>query len=142
MRLRILLPAVLLLTGMVAGMVAGVLAAGHVARLPAPPADTVRTVAVTVDDLPVVRGRDRRRMQRITDRLLDRLGAAGISAVGFVNEVQLGDPPDSARVALLARWLDAGHELGNHTYAHSSFWDTPLEAFQADVVRGEAVTAR
>ena len=39
-------------------------------------------------------------------------------------------------------WVDAGHELGNHTYSHRSLNDTPLEEFEADVVRGEPVTRR
>jgi peptidoglycan/xylan/chitin deacetylase (PgdA/CDA1 family) len=39
-------------------------------------------------------------------------------------------------------WLDAGLELGNHTYSHRSLNRTPLEEFEADVVKGEAVTSR
>jgi peptidoglycan/xylan/chitin deacetylase (PgdA/CDA1 family) len=37
-------------------------------------------------------------------------------------------------------WVDAGHELGNHTYSHRSLNRVPLDEFQADVVRGEPVT--
>ena len=36
-------------------------------------------------------------------------------------------------------WLDAGFELGNHSYSHPDFHTTPLESFEADVLKGEAV---
>ena len=32
--------------------------------------------------------------------------------------------------------------LGNHTYSHKSINDTPLEAYQADVLKGELATRR
>jgi peptidoglycan/xylan/chitin deacetylase (PgdA/CDA1 family) len=37
-------------------------------------------------------------------------------------------------------WTDAGYELGNHTFAHASFYRTPLAAFQQQVIDGEPVT--
>ncbi|HYP02315.1 MAG TPA: hypothetical protein VER76_19150, partial [Pyrinomonadaceae bacterium] len=42
--------------------------------------------------------------------------------------------------ALLKMWIDAGLELGNHTFGHASFYRTPLEAFQQQVTDGEPVT--
>lgn len=119
--------------------------AAPAASVPAP-ADTAvpgRTVAFTFDDLPMSRdgAYGLARMQDVTTRLLGRLRSAGIVAVGFVNEGKLdrgGDRP--ARTALLEQWLDAGMELGNHTYAHASFWTTPLAEYQREVLRGEAVT--
>lgn len=102
-----------------------------------------RTVAFTFDDLPIARDQayGLARMQDVTTRLVDQLTRAGIVATGFVNEDKLdrgGDRP--ARVALLEQWLDAGMELGNHTYSHVSFWNTPLEEYQRQVLRGERVT--
>jgi peptidoglycan/xylan/chitin deacetylase (PgdA/CDA1 family) len=102
-----------------------------------------RTVAFTFDDLPMSRdgAYGLERMQDVTPRLLGQLRRAGIVAVGFVNEAKLdkgGERP--ARTALLEEWLDAGMELGNHTYAHVSFWNTPLEEYQRQVLRGERVT--
>ena len=82
-------------------------------------------------------------MQAITSGLLRHLDAYDIPATGFVNEQGLGEPDvQPERVALLERWLDAGHDLGNHTYAHPSFYTTPLADYQADVLRGETVTVR
>lgn len=75
-------------------------------------------------------------MREVTSRLLAQLQRAGIPAVGFVNEIKLRGG-DSARVALLEQWLDAGIALGNHTFSHVKFWDTSLEAYQRDVLKGE-----
>ncbi len=105
-----------------------------------------RTVAFTFDDLPMSRdgAYGLERMQAVTTRLVGQLRRAGIVAVGFVNEAKLDkvDEPSArmARTALLEQWLDAGMELGNHTYAHVSFWNTPLEEYQRQVLRGERVT--
>jgi peptidoglycan/xylan/chitin deacetylase (PgdA/CDA1 family) len=67
--------------------------------------------------------------------------------VGFVNEGKLfvaGAAPGQVegRTGVLRMWLEAGLELGNHTYSHRDLNRTPLEEFQADVIRGEAVTRR
>ncbi|WP_341501938.1 polysaccharide deacetylase family protein [Gallaecimonas sp. GXIMD4217] len=103
-------------------------------------ADIARTLAVTIDDLPVVRGQDLARAQAITHGLLTKLQAAKAPAIGFVNEQKLGEPePDPARVALLKAWLDAGMDLGNHGYSHKSFYKTPLAEFQQELLKGERV---
>jgi peptidoglycan/xylan/chitin deacetylase (PgdA/CDA1 family) len=62
-----------------------------------------------------------------------------------VNERKLfvageGSADANRRTSLLQMWLDAGLELGNHTYSHLDLNTVPLERFQADVLRGEAVT--
>lgn len=103
-----------------------------------------RRVAITFDDLPVARGRHHEgSLQQITTSLLSHLVSAGIPAIGFVNESKFGSGEDrEVRVALLEQWLNAGMELGNHTYSHVSFWKTPLEEYKADVLRGERVMRR
>lgn len=105
----------------------------------APPA---RVVAVTFDDLPWARtgGYDEARLAELTADLVRKIRGAGIPALGFVNEQKLEAAP--GREALLRRWVDAGLELGNHTYSHRSFWTTPREQYQADVLKGERVTRR
>ena len=37
-------------------------------------------------------------------------------------------------------WLDAGFELGNHTFGHTSLNRTSLKEFEDSVIQGEAVT--
>ena len=41
---------------------------------------------------------------------------------------------------MLDLWLDAGADLGNHTKSHVSFYKTPLEKFEREVIDGEPVT--
>jgi peptidoglycan/xylan/chitin deacetylase (PgdA/CDA1 family) len=103
-----------------------------------------REIAVTFDDLPAVcvTGRDLATHHGITRRLLDALSAHDIRSVGFVNECNLftGDQLDLARVGLVRQWLDAGQELGNHTFGHVDMHRTQAARFEDDVVRGEPVT--
>jgi len=105
---------------------------------------STREIAMTFDDLPaisVTRG-DLASHRAITIRLVDGLRAHGIPAIGFVNERKLltEGSIDGARVDLLRRWLDAGLELGNHTFSHSDLHAASPDAFEDDVVRGETVT--
>jgi len=98
-------------------------------------------VAMTFDDLPVYgRFRPIADAEAVTADLLAGIARNHWPATGFVNEIQLdaGDRP--RRVALLRRWLDAGLDLGNHSYSHASFTHTPVETYIADVARGERVT--
>ena len=98
-------------------------------------------MAITFDDLPgvLLPEEGSAELATLTDRLVGVLAAQRIPAIGFVNSGKLA--PDGTvnpgRVALLRRWLDAGLELGNHTYSHCDLHAVGLEAFEADVVRGE-----
>jgi peptidoglycan/xylan/chitin deacetylase (PgdA/CDA1 family) len=106
---------------------------------------------VTFDDLPAtpagVVSTELPALQQVTGKLVSAIRRHKIPAVAFVNEGKLFVPGETAadverRSDLLRRWLDAGVELGNHTYSHNSLNRTPLEEFEADVVRGETVTRR
>jgi peptidoglycan/xylan/chitin deacetylase (PgdA/CDA1 family) len=95
-------------------------------------------MAVTVDDLPAQPSRDVAEMGRVTDGVLGALGRHRVRAVGFVNEGKLQPAAErSARLALLRRWLDAGHDLGNHTFSHPDLQRVPLEEYERDVLLGE-----
>ncbi|MEW6758699.1 MAG: polysaccharide deacetylase family protein, partial [Acidobacteriota bacterium] len=95
-----------------------------------------REVAVTVDDLPLVSAGTSTREGRldITRRLVKGLRTEGIPAVGFVVGAR---PNETDRDALLAIWLEAGLELGNHTGSHPSRHRVSAEEYEADVLRGE-----
>ncbi len=106
-----------------------------------------RQVAVTFVSLPAVGTYYNPRAEKDTRRLLASLASNDIRAVGFVNENQLykeddGGKLDTERVRLLNLWLDAGHELGTQTRAHTSLYKASLEEFQRDVVRGEEVSGK
>ena len=111
-------------------------------QLPAP--GPSRTMAITIDDLPTasVLGGDIERAEQTTRELLAAIRRSGVPAIGFVNEgkLQAGGAIDPRRVALLQQWVDAGLELGNHTFSHTDLHRADLESFQQDVLRGERVT--
>jgi peptidoglycan/xylan/chitin deacetylase (PgdA/CDA1 family) len=111
------------------------------ARVPAAPPGAARTMAITLDDLPAVPSSDLAEMRGVTDGVLAVLRRHGVSAVGFVNESKLEPASERAeRTALLDAWLEAGHDLGNHTWSHPDLQTTPLAEYQQDVLRGEAAT--
>jgi peptidoglycan/xylan/chitin deacetylase (PgdA/CDA1 family) len=97
-------------------------------------------VAITIDDLP--RGgdsaeRDLDAVRVMTERLLRPFRDERIPVVGFVNEgrpVEFG--ADGLR-EVLELWLDAGADLGNHSYSHLNINNVPLDDFTADIMRGE-----
>lgn len=110
----------------------------------APLREEGRQVAITFDDLPALAQGDRSvaTYERITDGLLRALAEHRVPAIGFVNEEKLltEGRVDARRVATLRRWADAGLELGNHAYSHPDFHTTPVDAYIADVARGDSVT--
>jgi peptidoglycan/xylan/chitin deacetylase (PgdA/CDA1 family) len=106
-----------------------------------PGAPPRREIAITFDDLPATFG-DWQRATLVTKKLLQSLKANHVPAIGFVNErkLYLNDELDPRMVATLHSWLDAGFELGNHTYSHIAIDQVPLERYKEDVIRGEVVT--
>ncbi len=101
-----------------------------------------RTVVVTIDDLPAASG-NLKEMQQITAGIIEVLIRNEIPAVGFVNEYKLHWRGNSFPYEkLLKKWVEAGIELGNHTYSHINPNDNPLELVQEDILKGEVVTRR
>ena len=100
-----------------------------------------REVAITIDDLP--RGgdggpRNLAGVRAMTLRLLKPFHEQKIPVIGFFNEgrqVEFG--PDGLR-EILDIWLDAGADLGNHSYSHLNINNNvPLEQYTDDIVKGE-----
>lgn len=94
-------------------------------------------VVITIDDLPCancVEGT----WDQVTDDLLRTLQTHHVPAIGFVNEGKLyrKEVLDSARYKLLGRWLDAGMDLGNHTWSHLGATNASLEAYRMEVIKG------
>jgi uncharacterized protein (TIGR02246 family) len=105
-------------------------------------ADERRPVLITVDDLPLASGRlhtDTAERARITRDLLCVLARHHVPAVGFVIWGHVRTPDDQQ---LLELWLQAGHELGNHSFSHLDYTTTPTETYVADVEKGRVGLAR
>ena len=99
------------------------------------------TVALTFDDLPIFGSfKSAGDGAQVTDRLLDGFQRHHWKVTGFVNEVQLEAADKPLRVALLEHWLDAGMDLGNHTYSHVSLNAVPVDAYIANIAQDEAQT--
>ncbi len=104
-------------------------------------APVLRPVLVTVDDLPIASPGKHREMKdrdEITGGLLAVLEKHHIRAVGLVvwnNVLRARDEE------LLARWLRAGHELGNHSFGHLDYTATDSTVYVADVEHGRAELA-
>ncbi|HEX6851309.1 MAG TPA: polysaccharide deacetylase family protein [Candidatus Polarisedimenticolaceae bacterium] len=94
------------------------------------------SVAVTFDDLPCnpAEGATVERQNSINGAIVATLKERSIPAVGFVNESRLTDR------AVLALWLDAGLDLGNHTFSHPDLHQVGAAKFLEDVVLGDRVT--
>jgi peptidoglycan/xylan/chitin deacetylase (PgdA/CDA1 family) len=115
-------------------------------RALASPADTPpdRRIAITIDDLPAgaANSMPAAAITMMTKQLLAALREQKIPVVGFVNERKLyfkwGEVDE--RIAALNMWLDAGFELGNHTFGHTSLNRASLKEFEDSVVQGESVT--
>lgn len=100
-----------------------------------------KEICLTFDDLPVVglRQKDIRLQRPIIDKLTGTLKRYSIPAIGFVNEGRLykNGVPDSQRVDLVKRWLNAGLEIGNHTFSHIDYNKVSCREFTADLLKGE-----
>jgi len=112
------------------------------------PGPATRKVAVTIDDVPGVgipssEKCDFDALADYADKLLATLTTHVVPTVGFVTEGNLCDEIPSERLGeLLGMWLDAGMELGNHTYSHPDLNRTATALYKEEIVRGEEALRR
>lgn len=112
----------------------------HARQIPEQSPAPKRQVALTFDDLPLQGpALSNSKLNVMTAKLLKSLTTNKVPALGVVNGHKLYSNKrlDPARVAMLRMWLDAGFELGNHTYSHADINTMPLASYQQDVIRGE-----
>jgi peptidoglycan/xylan/chitin deacetylase (PgdA/CDA1 family) len=96
-------------------------------------------VAITIDDLP--RGgdsteRDLETVRAMTAKLLLPFRDERIPVIGRNEGRAVDFGPEGLR-EVLELWLDAGADLGNHSYSHLNVNNVPLAEFTADIARGE-----
>lgn len=101
-----------------------------------------RKVAITIDDGPATgAGDDLEAFLRIAKGLRECFVAEQVPAIMFVNERQFHVPGQrDARVAVLEEWLEAGLDLGNHTYSHPRLENLELWQYTDDIIKGEVIT--
>lgn len=98
-----------------------------------------RQVAITIDDLP--RGGDRgpsdlSGIRAMTQDLMRPFREQQIPVIGFVNAGR-SQLDSQGMQEVLKLWLDAGAELGNHSYSHRDINSVALDVYTDDIVRGE-----
>jgi peptidoglycan/xylan/chitin deacetylase (PgdA/CDA1 family) len=106
-----------------------------------PPLEPHPVVALTFDDLPaagsVPPGLTR---TKVASDLAAELKANHLEgAYGFVNAVKLENDPDAQRA--LRTWVDAGMNIGSHTWSHLSLTSNSAEAFEQDIAKNEPALA-
>lgn len=119
-----------------------ILAMGAMAPGQGPPQEA-RRIVLTYDDLPANSFRESdAAFGGVTRDLLAGLMRHEVPAIGFVNERKLyvDGEVSPTRVEFLKAWVDAGLELGNHSFSHPDLHRTDLSEFESDVLRGEEVT--
>ena len=106
-------------------------------------AQTQREIAITFDDLIFVPQNDVEQIKKLTKKFLTTLKQNKIPITGFVNEGKIVHPTETAtRTAILKMWIDAGFELGNHTYSHVDMFTATPEKFEQELVSGEQITKK
>lgn len=105
------------------------------AMVRAAPSPPPRPIAITVDDLPVSSQRlhpSPAGRRALTERLLAVFRRQGVSATGYVVGRNILGPEDEEN---LRAWLEAGHDLGNHTWNHLDLCAVAADSFIADAER-------
>ena len=94
-------------------------------------------IALTFDDLPAV-GALPAAMTRveIATKLASELNANHLTGTyGMVNAVRLEENPDGQKA--LHAWVDAGMNIGSHTWSHMSLTSNTAEAFEHEIALNE-----
>lgn len=97
---------------------------------------THRQMAITIDDLPYTDELHCNEQETLanTKKLLDPIRTAKVPVVGFVVGGRCGNLNPEQRRGLLKVWLDAGAELGNHTWSHPDLNRVPLEEYEKQIL--------
>jgi peptidoglycan/xylan/chitin deacetylase (PgdA/CDA1 family) len=106
----------------------------------------VRSVAITVDDLPYAGGtlagasvsEASSTAEAINRKLLAAFQAHRVPATGFVIEKTAESLGADSGARILKEWTSRGFDLGNHTYSHPDINGLSVEQIEQEIVRGEA----
>lgn len=101
------------------------------------PAQPLRQMAITIDDLPLAYGGALTFEQRSAAfrQVLDVLDQFGVKATGFV----IAEGINAQTRPLLDEFVKRGHQLGNHTFRHLNLTETSAQAYSRDIARADQV---
>lgn len=103
-------------------------------------------IVITVDDLPGVT-----QYYRTPDgnflmnrQLVQHFTAHRVPAIGFVVSKWLyqNEAPNPNQIKVLKLWLDAGLELGNHTFSHKDYTVITIPEYCEEVIGGEQLVRK
>ena len=98
------------------------------------------TVALTYDDLPgLVLKPDQAYVDKTNTALIAALKRHRFPTIGFVNEGKIDDLVRDRQITVLHQWIDAGFDLGNHTFSHESPNTLGAQGYVEDIANGEHV---
>jgi peptidoglycan/xylan/chitin deacetylase (PgdA/CDA1 family) len=102
-----------------------------------------KRIAITIDDLPTVSKYYNTPLGKLqlTQKLLTHCTTYQVPALGFVigSFLQTDQKTEPEQLNLLGLWLNAGLELGNHTFAHKDYNLVSFNELKADVLAGEQI---
>jgi peptidoglycan/xylan/chitin deacetylase (PgdA/CDA1 family) len=98
-----------------------------------------KKISLPFDDLPCLESYSSiDRVIQINKSIMDSLNKHGIESVAFANEQKIHHRGETeSRIKILEKWVDGGHELGNHTANHRDASKISLEEFRREVISGE-----
>ena len=104
-----------------------------------------RKVAITVDDLPYVRGSlladesEVRSAAAVTNRkLLAAFQAHHVPVTGFVIQKSVESLGAELGPGILKQWIGHGFDLGNHTWSHPDINSLSEQEIEQEILRGES----
>lgn len=106
-----------------------------------------RSVAITVDDLPLASPRPGNSSEveiarAVNRKILRALREHRAPATGFVIEKAVEDLGLSVSTAILRQWVQPGFDLGNHLYSHPDLNNLNVEQAEEEIIKGEVTLVR
>jgi len=102
-----------------------------------------RSVAITIDDLPVAHSGpaacEYERLKAHTEVLLAPLIKEKAPVTAFFIGGNCPELTAAQRKSVVGQWLAAAAEMGNHTYSHRGLNTAPIAEYEADILKAEPV---
>lgn len=94
-------------------------------------------IAITIDDLPLSFGNDvsEEMQDSIPVKIIKSLEKYDVTAVGSI----IGSFIDSNNVKYIEQFIEAGHQIGSHTFSHYDFNRTSAKKYIEDIKRADSI---